>query len=271
MGTCKGNVGHLMQHWTLCELLDIAGKHTSELSFIDAHAMAPRSDIPTSPDARFKSVRAGLPGKSVYEQAWHHLAPNGDCYPNSAAFVEQVWKGDFSLLLCEIDPPTIMDLEPWLECVQKLPRCKRAKLFPCDWRKRFAQGLPSVSEVGLADGALTLVSFDPNMYNRHQVNRPKKEILYQDDIELALDVMSSLKGGILIQLSTYNANYYNQQEAVIPSLNAILAAGDFTRCAVVRVHGHMMSLVYARNVSWSAELADLPNRFTEWLPCPRRS
>lgn len=24
MPTCKGNVGNLMQHWTLCELLNIA-------------------------------------------------------------------------------------------------------------------------------------------------------------------------------------------------------------------------------------------------------
>ena len=42
MGTCKGNVGNLMQHWTLCQLLVIAGKQdTPGLSFIDAHAMAP--------------------------------------------------------------------------------------------------------------------------------------------------------------------------------------------------------------------------------------
>ena len=26
-----------------------------------------------------------------------------------------------------------------------------------------------------------------------------------------------------------------------------------------------MSLVYARNVSWSAELANLPGRFKKWL------
>ena len=81
--------------------------------------------------------------------------------------------------------------------------------------------------------------------------------------------MSSLKGGILIQLSTYNIELLQlSKEAVIPSLNAILAAGDFTRCAVVKVHGHMMSLVYARNVSWSAELADLPNRFTDVASVP---
>ena len=33
-------------------------------------------------------------------------------------------------------------------------------------------------------------------------------------------------------------------------------------------HHGMMSLVYARNVLWSAELANLPDRFTEWLPAP---
>ena len=37
-----GNVGHLMQHWTLCKLLVIACRHNVPgLNFIDAHAMAP--------------------------------------------------------------------------------------------------------------------------------------------------------------------------------------------------------------------------------------
>ena len=118
MGTYKGNVGHLMQHWTLCELLVIAGKHTSGLSFIDAHAMAPLAKENHHKNARFTRVEAGLSNnpESVYEQAWYDLAPNGG-YPNSAAFVKKVWDGNFSLLLCESDCSTIKDLRPWCERV----------------------------------------------------------------------------------------------------------------------------------------------------------
>lgn len=63
MGTYKGNAGNLMQHWTLCELLVIAGKHTSELSFIDAHAMAPlaREGKTGKQDKWFTRVQNGLP------------------------------------------------------------------------------------------------------------------------------------------------------------------------------------------------------------------
>ena len=48
---------------------------------------------------------------------------------------------------------------------------------------------------------------------------------------------------------------------MISSVNSILAASAFTLSAVVWVNKKMMSLVYARNVSWSAELADLPDHF----------
>ena len=267
MGTYKGNAGNLMQHWTLCELLVIAGKHTSGLSFIDAHAMAPLASGNKGKDDRFARVQTGLPGQgSVYEQAWHHLAPNGG-YPNSAAFVKKVWEGDFSLLLCEICPSTIEELRPWLKPVQRLARCKSAKPFPGDWRERFAERLPSPSEVGLADGSLTLVSFDPNMYDRHGPPRtPKCENMYPRDLCAVVDAVSGVRGGVLMQLSTYSANNANAQKDVLSSADSILVSrGGYTRAAVVRVNGNMMSLVYARNVSWSAELADLPCRFKEWI------
>ena len=227
--------------------------------------MAPLAKENHRKDAQFTRVEAGLSNnpESVYEQAWHDLTPNGG-YPNSAAFVKKVWEGDFSLLLCETDCSTIKDLRPWCECVRELVRCKSAKVFPGDWRDRFDKGLPSPSEVGLADGSVTLVSFDPNMYNRHRrIHNPAN--LYPDDIELALRAMSNLEGGILIQLSTYDVNDDNSQEAVISSIDSMLAPSGFTRSAVVRVNNKMMSLVYVRKVSWSAKLADLPSRFEQWL------
>ena len=230
-----------MQHWALCELLVIASKHSSGLSFIDAHTMAPLARTRTGCDCRFSCAQARLPGqKSAYEQAWHRLAPHEEGYPNSAAFVKEVWSGDFSLLLCETDHSTIEEITPWLKSVQKSARCKCAKLFPCDWRKRFGEGLPSASEVGLADDSLTLVSFDPYMYNRHQLANPKKKnqkgYLYPDDIERVSRAMSRLKGGIFIQLSTYDVNNRNRQEDVISSLNEILKPCAFELCAEVRVN-----------------------------------
>lgn len=261
----KGNAGNLMQHWTLCELLDIAGKHTSGLSFIDAHAMAPLARERTSYDSKFNRVQKGLPGqKSPYEQAWHRLAPRGG-YPNSASFLKKVWNGDFSLLLCETDPSTIKKIKPWLKRADKSERCKSVELSQGDWRNRFDEGLPNPSEVGLADDSLTLVSFDPDMYNRKIPNKRSPRMIYPDDMERALCAMNSLNGGVLVQLSTYDVNANNPQGAVISSVNSIMAARAFTLCAVVWLNKKMMSLVYARNVSWKAELADLPDCFKEWL------
>ena len=263
-----GNVGHLMQHWTLCELLVIACRHNVlGLNFIDAHAMAPLATDRRRRDPLFDRVRDRLPGQpgSVYERAWHHLDPNGVGYPNSAAFVNAVWERDLSLLLCEIDDATCKVLAPWLQCVDKTENCRAAKPFRGDWRNRFAEGLPSPAEAGLADGALTLVTFDPNMCSRHRSNgRRSKKNLYPEDLELAMCAMGNLEGGVLIHLPTYSS-YGNPQGAVIASVNSVLASNGFTLLAVVRVNGSMMSLVYARNVSWDAELTDLPGRFTAWL------
>ena len=268
MGKYKGNAGNLMQHWTLCELLVIAGKHTSELSFIDAHAMVPLARESGKQDKQFIRVQNGLLEypESAYEQAWRHLAPNGG-YPNSAAFMKQVWEGNFSMLLCETDPSTVTELRPWLKRIRGLARCKSAKLFPGCWQKRFAEGLPSASKTDLADGSLMLVSFDPNMYDRKGPPiKPKYENMYPCDLYAVLDAISGVRGGVLIQLSTYSAPKANRQTDVLSSVDSILVSrGGFTRAAVVKANKKMMSLIYARNVSWSPELAILPEHFTEWL------
>ena len=259
MGTYKGNAGHLMQHWTLCELLVAAkSRHTPGLNFIDAHAMAPLARVrKVATDGRFDIVQARVQAgvtipNSAYEYAWQHLEPDKG-YPNSAAFVWKVWEDPVPMLLCETDKCTVTDLRDWAQ--------DRAvvEIAEGDWRETFKKGLPSLSDV-------TLVSFDPYMYHRRlRVAKRDEGHLYPEDIKLALDKMSRLKGGVLIQLSTYSAQDDNPQRAVISSVNSMLAAKDFTLCAVVWLNGNMMSLVYARNVSWSGELASLPGRFTEWL------
>ena len=266
MPTYKGNAGHLMQHWTLCEILVTANKHTAGLNYIDAHAMAPLATERQVGDVHFDNVKNCSPssGESAYELAWHQLAPHGG-YPNSAAFVKEVWKGDFSLLLCEIEPETCKKIdEDWLPSVRQLANCQTAKLYRGDWLERFKKGLPQPTDVGLADGSLTMVSFDPDMYNRNRRRRNSRN-LYPYDLETAMRAMDCLGGCGLIQLSTYNVNDNNPQGAVISSVNQIMVANDFQLLAVVPLDKRMMTLVYTRNVSWAYELADLPDRFDKWL------
>ena len=252
MGTYRGNVGNLMQHWTLCNLLAIAGQRAQELSFVDAYAMAPHAHTRTGANARFDLVRAGLPGQSVYEQAWHSLAQQRkEGYPNSAAFVRGIWKGHSSLLLCEMDAQTATEIDSWLS--------GSSELFRGDWRERFRMGLPNAP--------LTMVSFDPDMYYRQSPHILNPRNLYPCDLKLALAALEGVRGGVIIQLSTYSRGRCNEapQGAVISSINSILTQGAFTLAGVVWANGDMMSLVYSRNVAWSKELANLPGRFEEWL------
>ena len=230
-------------------------------------------------DDQFDSVRERLPGQqSPYEWAWHHLAPSVG-YPNSAVFAEKVWQRDFALLLCEIDWPTIAELGQWCDSVRRLDRCKTAELFPGDWRNRFAKGLPSSTEVGLLDGSLTLVSFDPDWCDSTRQFADGQGVngrrVYPDDFCRTLAALKDVKGPFIIQLSTYNSSSGGNRriqnrpthEDVAQSVNGILHNHGFERCVEVRLDDKMMSLVCARNIPrpWVDELADLPRRFRKWL------
>lgn len=230
-------------------------------------------------DDQFDSVRERLPGQqSPYEWAWHHLAPSVG-YPNSAVFAEKVWQRDFALLLCEIDWPTIAELGQWCDSVRRLDRCKTAELFPGDWRNRFAKGLPSSTEVGLLDGSLTLVSFDPDWCDSTRQFADGQGVngrrVYPDDFCRTLAALKDVKGPFIIQLSTYNSSSGGNRriqnrpthEDVAQSVNGILHNHGFERCVEVRLDDKMMSLVCVRNIPrpWVDELADLPRRFRKWL------
>ena len=275
MPAFKGNAGHLMQHWPLCEMLRVAAhkdKGVPGLNFIDAYAMAPLATENKFKDVKFRSAENRLPNlgdcASAYDQAWRELTsghhpPKG--YPSSAAFMEQVWKGDFSMLLCEIDQATCTGIECWFQCVHKSEMCKATELFCGDWRERFKKGLPRPADVCLADESLTLVLFDPDKYDPNwNVPKPSPRRLYPEDLELAAQAMESLEGGILIQLSTYSSKDAPKKD-VIESVRQILTPNEFKQLAVVHTGRNMMSLVYARNLSWAAELADLPGRFDKWF------
>ena len=283
MGTYMGNIGHLMQHWTLCELLAAAKKHTTPgLNFIDAHAMAPWATEPQHPDATFtglqNAVRNNLQGQSVYEEAWHTIRTQKQVegYPSSAAFVRQLWEGDCYLLLCELRDTTADQIEEWLDVVRQEANCRNPELFRGDWRVRFANGLPGPNNPGWLNDALTLVSFDPHSCSKRRhgpANRPDREILRPQDLELAAGALDGIDSGILIQLSTYSNNGGNSQGTVISSVNSILHGDGFVLAAVVIANDankKMMSLVYTRNVEWSAGLANLPGRFDGWLEAATR-
>ena len=270
MGTYKGNKGNLMQHWTLCEVLHIAQKQgVTDLNYIDAHAMAPLATKPASPTQVFQRVQAKLPCRqSVYEKAWHTLASKpADGYPNSAKFVTQVWQDDYSLLLCEKEDSVADEVASWLSGVSRRQACKAAMPFRGDWRSRFNEGLPSPFDVGLGDDALTILSFDPNMYDRNGPPKdPKPENMYPSDLHTVLEAVQGITGSILIQLSTYYANNANAQADVIGSVNSILKwKGGFDLTAIARADGNMMSLIYTRHVTWAGELAVPHEEFGKWI------
>ena len=125
----RGNVGNLLQHWVFCEILAVWQGCANRVDFIDAYSMAPLADerYPESDIAsrrRFDWVQANLMEEQTpYERAWHRLTPDADRYPNSAAFLTEVWQGDYSLVLCESDASTVRELRRWQTKVEVSPRC----------------------------------------------------------------------------------------------------------------------------------------------------
>ena len=168
MSSFKGNDGNLMQHWVLCELLAVARKYTTRLTFIDAHSMAPtaiqRTEKKANRRRNFDSVLKNLSGQgSSYEQAWQSLSPERGTYPNSANFVTHIWSPPSicSLLLCERDEQTVSLLRSWAVKHSEL----EIEIAAGDWRTRFDRALPKQE-------GLVFISFDPYMFNRHR--RKKK-------------------------------------------------------------------------------------------------
>ena len=164
MSSFKDNDGNLMQHWVLRELLAVARKYTTRLTFIDAHSMAPTAIQRTEKNANrrrnFDSVLENLPGQgSSYEQAWQSLSPERGTYPNSANFVTHIWspRSVCSLLLCERDEQTVSLLRSWAVKHSDI----EIEIAAGDWRTRFDRALPKQE-------GLVFISFDPYMFNRHR-------------------------------------------------------------------------------------------------------
>lgn len=273
MGSCMGNVGHLMQQWTLCELLTVARGHFAGLNYIDAYAMPPWATQRTRPNHEFDRVRDGLPGQgSAYQLAWHRITNlrQTEGYPSSAAFVHALWNGPHSLLLCEKDPNIAAEVNRWMVEVGRDPNVNVNEQFngayAGDWRCRFADGLPDPRDVCLPEDSLTLVSFDPYKYDRSSGEDGEEGDLYPEDIVRVLEALKDVTSDILLQISTYRTapRDLNAQEAVIRSVNAILSLHGFNNVAIVSENERMMSLVYAHHVEWGNQIYRLREGYDEW-------
>ena len=126
-----------------------------------------------------------------------------------------------------------------------------------DWRSRFEHVLPR------QDG-IVLISFDPYMFNRN----PRKQHMgnmYPEDLDRVINSIGMYPENVLLQLSTYDTNDNNGQDAVSACIQSKLVSGGLEEVAIVRPNGKMMSLLYHRGIAFSEELTSLPNRFKAWF------
>lgn len=261
MPTYRGNRGNLLQHWVLVDLLRcIREGGIGKLCFVDAYSMSPtptRSERAATDQTahEFDHVRSRLDrSNSAFEQAWLTLSKDLPSeYPSSAAFVRHCWPERVHLLLCEADRTTAHDIERWLSQLDE--RFTSFELYRGDWRLRLAEPTPS-------DWDAYYFSFDPNMYDRHDVRSPKAENMYSSDIDLLRGAIRQRReASIVVQLSTYSVNGGNSQfdvfESVVPRFTEM---GFSANC--VRADYSMMSFIFSRGVTVPSDLED---RFRLWL------
>ncbi len=164
MPTYRGNLGNLLQHWVLNEILKASEPHARSIEFVDAHSMAPIARERHAPDLTswmFDAVRGHLPGqRSTYEKTWFELEPSLDGgYPNSAVFLTKTWPNPWNLVLCEKDQETADELSSWRERMKGDSRNNGVEIYQGDWRERFSRSLPR-------SGGLLFISFDPYKFDR---------------------------------------------------------------------------------------------------------
>ena len=264
MPTYKGNAGNLLQHWVLCEILVEASHHATELSFIDAHSMAPWAETRNSSSGYssrvFDCVCRDLPGqRSAYESTWHTLSGLRSGYPNSANFVCTIWPGRCSLLLCESDPETVKELREWTRGADFPRLIDRFEVAEGDWRSRFRRGLPT-------DSDLTFLSFDPMISSQsRKPSRPNPSIIYRNDVDRIARAIDPIAGSLVVQLSTYTANGPNPQADVHNMVKEVTKPFGLELVANVHYDGHMMSLVLGRDLKFADNFSSLPSRFESWV------
>jgi hypothetical protein len=260
----RGNLGNPLQHWVLCEILRAGKSYAKKAVFVDAHSMAPwatQRPKKDSSSALFDRVQEGLPGeRSPFEVAWHGLALQGEGCPNSASFFVSVWTQLYSLLLCEQDSATALELRTWGETIKPIPNCGGFEVAEGDWRQRFRKGL-------VCAGDLLFVSFDPYMFDRNEPVRSKKDgNMYPEDIDLLCQSIARVSQGVVVQLTTYSANNNNPQQEVKKAVISRLTRSGLHLASEVIANGNMMSMLLARNLGWEGSLSEIAtSRFEFWL------
>ena len=261
MPTYRGNVGNLLQHWVLCELIEHSSEYWDRVSFVDAYSMAPFAT------ERFKSgssahlfdhARDRVETDSIYEQTWRSIVGGRAVYPNSAALVSALWPGTYSMLLCEYDTATVHELRAWALREESKPNCLGAVVAPGDWRQTFKRD-------GWQSEHLSVLSFDPDMFNRHGSDNGRN--MTPSDLALIAKAIEQASGAVVVQLSTYDVNSDNGQREVEQAVRSGLEAAGLPLAAVVRTDCKMMSLVLTRGCdsAFVGEVAKLPSRFDRWL------
>jgi hypothetical protein len=257
----RGNIGNLLQHWVLCDLVKQSNAHWAEIRFVDAYSMAPFATERFKPGLSgyiFDHARDRAVFDSDYEDTWRRIGALKPGYPNSAAFLTALWRGKYSLLLCEWDGATVDELQLWKPELESRPDCIEMDIAPGDWRNRFQQGVSQSDQ-------LTLMSFDPDMFNRKGSKSGRN--MTPADLEVIARAVMQIPGPVVIQLSTYDVNDDNSQRDVEPAIVAGLHAAGLTLNAVVKADGKMMSLVLGRfsNTTFGEGLSTMPVRFESWL------
>ena len=204
----------------------------------------------------FDLVRDRTPGGTPYERTWRQLVPDRSEYPNSASFLTAMWRGRYSVLLCESEPATVSELQRWATSQRQSPECDDIEIAAGDWRETFERSVAT-------SDTLTYLSFDPDKFDRHGSDNPR--IMDPADLDAVAAALEPIRGAVLVQLSTYSANRDNGQEAVAKAVVSGLSEAGFTLLARVRVNGQMMSLVLGRHAGFLGEIGSLPARFDSWL------
>jgi hypothetical protein len=89
--------------------------------------------------------------------------------------------------------------------------------------------------------------------------------MYPSDLELLAGIAKRTSQGLIVQLSTYSANFDNSQEDVLPHVILLLKDCGLKIVARVSANGQMMSLVLAHNIEWSDYFRLIPPCFNSWL------
>src|SRR5208283_1480669 len=173
MPTCRGNRGNLMQHWVLCELIEVMKRNFAEnshLLYVDAYPMAPFARLRGVPDPAFRDVRRRLPGRSTYESAWYDLTrEHPEKYPSSLVFIGHLWRGRLSVCLSEKDKKTFNEIDRWINAPERATRFEHSpQIYRGDWRRN----LTTCSIATDADAVF--MSFDPNKYDLAETTTEEK-------------------------------------------------------------------------------------------------